>query len=149
MTAESSVEQTQGLIDKINSLSLGAAHGNRLEAEMLLWTFVPIGPDEGPEVRVTPELLRSLDSRQALAVEIAHMFFSKLGRNIIWSEIRPKPSWEWNQTIRQFYTNIGRTIHGIINPDGPFGQNVIESMIQTNEAYQGMIKQLQLQHRSS
>lgn len=135
-------EKARTLLERIDHYSLEVANGSHESVTYLLDSLVPSGPDEGPEIPVTFEALRSLTPRERLAINIAHDFCSDFNREFGWnSGAGSLLDWE-NNYLKKFFLNLGKTVQGLLHhPEGQFGHNVVESMIQTNEAYYNWAKE--------
>lgn len=132
-------EKARTLFERVNNYSFEAANGSHESVSRLLDTLVSRGPDDGPDIPIAFETLQFLSSRERFAIDIAHNFCSDFNREFSWhSSAGSLLDWD-NEHLKQFFLNLGKTVQGILHPDGQFGQDVVGSMIQTNEAYYNLV----------
>lgn len=128
------------LADNVQNYAWETANGSHEAAIKLIHSFVPVGPDDGPKIRLRFEILKadSITSEEKLALTIANQFLGKFGQNFGYDS-QVVPTFE-NRFFTEFITSTAKTVHGIMQKDGPFGKDLLENMTKANDSYINLLK---------
>ncbi len=128
------------LADNVQNYAWETANGSHEAAIKLIHSFVPVGPDDGPRIKLNFEILTadSITSEEKLALMLAKNFLGNFGRNFGYdSDV--VPTFE-NRFFTEFITSTAKTVHGIMHKDGPFANQLLENMTKANDSYINLLK---------
>ncbi|MBI3290540.1 hypothetical protein HYZ78_04045 [Candidatus Microgenomates bacterium] len=106
--------QARSLLREVSLLSSEAAKGDLQAGIKLIYTLVPNGQDNPPEVPVTDEILSALPNRQAAAIKVAYWFSAEFNRNFGAGTSGGKILTEDNERFGYFVQSLGRTVRELL-----------------------------------
>lgn len=128
-------------LQKLNHLSVQAAHGDIAAGAVWIYSLIPPGQDEPPEIHLEEKALDTLSPRERFALTFAGWWAREFGDNFGFDcQFSPTVlSQLYQEKIGPFTVGLARSVQGILHPTGEFGQSVVANMIQTNDGYRALV----------
>ncbi len=114
-TTESQAELAQRLVDNVNVHAEALiSTGSRESAQNLMFDFIARGQDDGPDIEITPGLLRQLNPRQAMALDFGDWHFGELGRELLAFDSSIPVDWD-NEHFQESVTSAAVVLRGLLS----------------------------------
>lgn len=110
---KSLAEQAKILLDWVDDFSKEVARGGQVSAMALFYQFVAKGPDDGPPIHLTHELLQTLSPHEKFVLEIARLLCVK-ANEVIGGSAGSSLTWD-NPDLRFFFQTLGAGIQGALH----------------------------------
>ena len=139
-TVEHAGELASILLGRVDFYSLEVTAGSHSSALSLMHEFVPKYHDDGsPSIKLTDDVMDHFNPKERWAMTYARERSSLFNRNFgVGSTIGEVLDWG-NPNLQDYFLHLARAVQGLLHPDGEFAESIVDSMVENNEAFRGLV----------